>query len=107
MPRPKERFCRRGHDTDEAGRDIHGYCKECRRENDRHRERITDPSTGKRIRVKGYNHPIEWERARVERWAEIVRADPLDKRQGTNARGREFAIRYERLEASLPTPVDA
>jgi hypothetical protein len=60
--------------------------------------------TGKRK----HTHPIEWERARVERWLEIVSDDPLDiNLKSTQLRGREFENRYEKLEAVVPTPVDA
>jgi len=111
MGRPKEQICKRGHDTTLAGRDKRGQCSECRRESDRKRQRITDPITKKRIlearRVRGYSHPLAWERARVTQWLEIVAEDPMEKPASTRARAKEFESRYERLEASLPTPVDA
>jgi hypothetical protein len=59
--------------------------------------------TGKRK----HTHSIEWERARVERWLEIVTDDPMTNNKSTQLRGREFESRYEKLEAVVPTPVDA
>lgn len=108
MGRPKERFCKRGHDTTIAGRDLRGQCSECRRESDRRRRNPADPITKERIRqarrVRGYNHPIRWERARVACWLEIVAEHPMDRAPSTQARGKEFETRYQRLEAEVPTP---
>jgi hypothetical protein len=88
---PKQRFCNRGHDTFVMGRDANSNCNECR---------------GHRNGLPGSPRP-EWERARVERWLEIVREDPLDiSLKSTQLRGREFQTRYERLEADVPTPDD-
>jgi len=95
MARPKERFCKRGHDTEEVGRIRKGYCKTC----------AEGGPYGPPRKHKPYS--LEWERARVQRWLEIVKAEPLEKRQATTARTKEFESRYQRLEASLPTPVDA
>jgi hypothetical protein len=106
MARPLERFCRRGHDTTLAGRDANYYCKECRRESDRRRDpkrRALEPPRSRRGGKHSY--PLEWERARVQRWLEITAEDPLDK-GGTQERMREFGTRYERLEADVPTPDD-
>jgi len=109
MARPLERFCRRGHDTILAGRDANYYCKECRRESDRRRDpkrRALEPP--KAQRGGKHSQPIEWERARVQRWLEIVAENPLDINiKSTQLRGREFESRYEKLEAGVPTPVDA
>ena len=107
----RKRFCKRGHDTITLGRDKNFYCKECRRENDRRRDpkrraleaRKTDRAH-KKIQVS------EWERARVQRWYDIVADDPIVAEfNGTLARAEAFAARYERLEAAVPTPetVDA
>jgi len=109
MANPK-RFCKRGHDTDDRGRDVRGYCKECRREWDRKRDpkKRAEREADRTGRGNQHNHPLEWERARVERWLEIVRDDPLDiNLKSTQLRGREFQVRYDRLEAEVPTPVDA
>jgi len=39
---------------------------------------------------------------------EIVKDDPLDiNLKSTQLRGREFEARYQKLEAVVPTPVDA
>jgi len=108
MANPK-RFCKRGHDTDVRGRDVRGYCKECRREWDRRRdpkkraEREAD-RTGRGYR--GKSHPLEWERARIERWLEIVSEDPMTTVHSTQLRGRQFGERYAMLEADVPTPDD-
>jgi hypothetical protein len=59
--------------------------------------------TGKRK----HTHPIEWERARIIQWLEIVRENPMTNNKSTQLRGREFESRYEKLEAVMPTPVDA
>jgi hypothetical protein len=48
-----------------------------------------------------------WERARVRRWLEIVRADPMYECPSTQRRYQEFKERMEQLEADVPTPVDA
>jgi hypothetical protein len=56
--------------------------------------------------VRGKHKPrysLEWERARVERWLEIVRDDPMTNNKSTQLRGREFEDRYTRLEAEVPT----
>ena len=98
MTRPKERFCKRGHDTEEVGRIRKGWCKACAEMAD-----AVGGITGK----SKHNHSLEWERARVIGWLEIVAEDPMDKPASTRARAKEFEVRYERLEASLPTPVDA
>ena len=98
MGRPKERFCKRGHDTEEVGRVRKGWCKAC--------AYLADEAGG----IRGKHRPrysLRWERARVARWLEIVSDDPLEPSGGTLARKKAFEIRYERLEASLPTPVDA
>jgi hypothetical protein len=108
MARPLERFCRRGHDTILAGRDANYYCKECRRESDRRRDpkrRALEPPRPSRRGKHTSRHPIEWERARIQRWLEITAEDPLDK-GGTQERMREFGTRYDILEADVPTPVD-
>ena len=98
MTRPKERFCKRGHDTEEVGRIRKGWCRSCAEMAD-----AVGGITGK----SKHNHSLEWERARVIGWLEIVAEDPMDKPASTQARAKEFEVRYERLEASLPTPVDA
>ena len=60
---------------------------------------------GKSAKGKGKPYPLEWERARVKHWLEIVSEDPLDiNLKSTQRRMREFAWRYERLEAEVPTP---
>ena len=62
---------------------------------------------GKSRRGKGKPYPLQWERRRVKCWLEIVRDDPLDiNLKSTQLRGREFQIRYDKLEAGVPTPVD-
>jgi hypothetical protein len=100
------RFCKRGHDTELVGRDTNHYCKGCRRESDRRRgpkrRALELPRSGRQGK-HSQRRPIEWERARIERWLEITTENPLDK-GGTQERMREFGTRYERLEASVPTP---
>ena len=96
--RPKERVCKRGHDTDEVGRvPNNGWCRAC--------ARMAEARGGS---IQGKHKPrytLEWERARVSRWLEIVRDNPLDiNLKSTQLRGREFDRRYERLEAEVPTP---
>lgn len=98
MTRPKERFCKRGHDTEEVGRIRKGWCKACAEMAD-----AVGGITGK----SKHNHSLEWERARIVVWLEITASDPLQVTANTHRRKREFEVRYERLEASLPTPVDA
>jgi len=98
MTRPKERFCKRGHDTDEVGRIRKGWCKACAEMAD-----AVGGITGK----SKHNHSLEWERARVIGWLEIAAADPLQVTANTHKRKKEFELRYERLEAGVPTPVDA
>jgi len=109
MGRQPEQFCRRGHDTFLVGRDASYECKECRRWRDRRRNpkrRALEAARGGRVPKKGYARP-DWERARVHRWLEIVSDDPLDiNLKSTQLRGREFDIRYARLEAEVPTPDD-
>ena len=106
MARPVERFCKWGHDTDIVGRDANFSCKECRRESDRRRSSKRSHAPSKR--GQNFSHTIEWQRARMERWLEIVSEDPLDiNLKSTHLRSREFESRYQKLEASLPTPVDA
>jgi hypothetical protein len=96
--RPKERFCKRGHDTQEAGRiPSNGWCRACSQ---------FSQNTGGVGKKKPSRYSLEWERSRVKRWLEITTEDPLDKRGGTQERMREFGARYERLEADVPTPVD-
>jgi hypothetical protein len=101
--RPRERICKRGHDTEEVGRvPNNGWCRAC--------ARMAEERGGSITGKLKHNHPIEWERARVERWLEIVRDDPLTldiNLKSTQLRGREFQVRYEKLEAVVPTPVDA
>jgi hypothetical protein len=107
MAPPRERFCKRGHDTDVLGRDVRGYCKECRREWDRRRDpkKRAEREADRSGRGYKHTHPIEWERARVEQWLEIVSEDPLDiNLKSTQLRGREFQVRYDRLEAVVPSP---
>jgi hypothetical protein len=109
MGRPLERFCKRGHDTEALGRDSNYYCKGCRRESDRRRDPKRRALEAARTSRRGKHtprYPIEWERARVERWLEIVRDDPRTNNKSTQLRGREFESRYEKLEAVVPTPVD-
>ena len=99
MTRPKERFCKRGHDTEEVGRIRKGWCRSCAEMAD-----AVGGITGK----SKHNHSLEWERARVIGWLEIVADDPIDiNLKSTQRRKREFEVRYERLEAGVPTPVDA
>jgi len=90
--RPKERFCKRGHDTHEVGRIRHGYCKAC-----------ADAGPYGPPKMP---HDPEWERARVARWLEIVEEDPIDEVGGTHVRMKAFEARYARLEAAVPR-VDA
>ena len=95
MARPKERFCKRGHDTHEVGRVRKGWCKAC--------AYLADTQGG----IQGKHKPTyspEWTRARVKRWLEIVKEDPMERKGGTRLRVREFEERYERLEAAVPTP---
>jgi hypothetical protein len=101
-----KRFCKRGHDTDVLGRDIRGYCKQCRREWDRRRDPKVRAEREADRTGRGYGrmHPIEWERARVQRWLEIASEEPMTAMQSTQLRGREFGERYARLEAAVPTP---
>lgn len=113
MGRPKERFCKRGHDTEKVGRMNKGWCKACdaaKRSADaeyRRELRRLAAQGLRRPKRKPSRHSPEWERDRVKRWLEIATEDPMSKRQGTTARNREFEARYQRLEADLPTPVDA
>jgi hypothetical protein len=102
--RPRERICKRGHDTEEVGRvPNNGWCRACAKIAEENGGLIPG---GKYRRQSPYT--LEWERARVERWLEIVRDNPLDiNLKSTQLRGREFQVRYDRLEAVVPTPVDA
>lgn len=104
MPKPKERYCVHGHDTHVVGRDAHYRCKECRRIDDRNR----DP---KRRRAKGIpakpRYTLEWEAARVQAWLAIVAHDKMIENKCTQQRKKDFDKRYEKLEAAVPTPVDA
>jgi len=60
---------------------------------------------GKSSHGKNRPYPLAWERARVQRWLEIVSDDPLDiNLKSTIRRMQEFTRRYERLEAEVPTP---
>ena len=60
---------------------------------------------GKSAQGKSKPYSPEWERARVQRWLEIVSDDPLDiNLKSTIRRMQEFSRRYERLEAEVPTP---
>jgi hypothetical protein len=67
--------------------------------------------------MQGRHRPrysLEWERARVQRWLEIVAADPMSYRQtipgnsgGNQAKRKaEFEDRYALLEAGVPIPDD-
>jgi len=95
MTRPKERFCKRGHDTWDVGRVRKGWCRSC--------AYMADATGG--INPQKPRQTPEWERARVHRWLEIVSDDPLDiNLKSTQHRHREFEIRYDRLEAGVPTP---
>jgi len=94
MGRPKERFCKRGHDTEEVGRVRKGWCKSC--------AYLADATGG--INPQKPRQTPEWERARVHRWLEIAASDPLQVTSNTHKRKKEFDIRYERLEAGVPTP---
>ena len=94
--RPKERFCKRGHDTQEAGRiPSNGWCRACSQ---------FSQNTGGVGKKKPSRYSLEWERSRVKRWLEIAAADPMIENKSTQQRGREFDMRYERLEAEVPTP---
>jgi len=95
MGRPKERFCKRGHDTEEVGRVRKGWCKSC--------AYLADEAGGITGKSK-HNHPLSWERARVKGWLGIVSEDPMPVNGGTQARMREFEARYRRLEAEVPMP---
>ena len=60
---------------------------------------------GKSGHGKNKPYSLDWERARVERWLQIVSDDPLDiNLKSTIRRMQEFTRRYERLEAEVPTP---
>ena len=60
---------------------------------------------GKSSHGKKKPYSLDWERARVQRWLEIVSDDPLDiNLKSTIRRMQEFTRRYERLEAEVPTP---
>ncbi len=97
--RPPERFCKRGHDTHEVGRIRKGWCKAC--------AQAADAAGGVMGSKHPKRHPIAWERARVKGWLEIAADDPIPTATGSVARLREFQVRYKRLEADVPTPVDA
>ena len=103
--RPSERYCQRGHDTYEVGRDANYYCKECRRESDRRRSpkrRALEASiSGRQGKHLSPEH-IEWERARVKRWSEIITEDPFTEAGGFVGRYAEFDARYQKLEADVP-----
>ena len=95
--RPKERFCKRGHDTHEVGRvPNNGWCRTCAQAAGRNGGSI-----------QGKHKPrytLAWERKRVKEWLEITRDNPMSNPNGNTARMREFETRYERLEAEVPTP---
>ena len=60
---------------------------------------------GKSSQGKKKPYSLDWERARVQRWLQIVSDDPLDiNLKSTIRRMQEFTRRYERLEAEVPTP---
>lgn len=70
---------------------------------------------GKSRRGKTTPYPLEWERARVERWVQLIAANPMSYRLqipghsggSQSKRKAEFEERYAILEAEVPTPVDA
>lgn len=97
MGRPLERICKRGHDTHEVGRIRKGWCKACALASD-----AAGGGQGKQVP----RYSLEWTRARVARWLEIVADDPIDVPAQTAARKREFEARCARLEADLPTPTE-
>jgi hypothetical protein len=101
------RFCKRGHDTELVGRDTNYYCKGCRRESDLRRKRREREGRPAERGKHSQRHPLEWERARIQRWSEIVAENPITAEfNGTLARKAAFGERYERLEAQIPTPDD-
>ena len=59
---------------------------------------------------KGERKPYpnaDWERARVRAWLAIIQVHPMYQHQSTHRRYEEFKERIQKLEADVPTPVDA
>ena len=57
----------------------------------------------KKFRKRGQDD-LEWERARVAKWLEIVSVDKMEPNKSTQQRRHDFDKRYEKLEADVPTP---
>ena len=95
--RPKERFCKRGHDTEKVGRvPNNGWCRTC--------ARMAEQAGGSITGNRKFSHSVEWERLRVAKWLEIVSVDKMEPNKSTQQRRHDFDKRYEKLEADVPTP---